>query len=445
MHICLYSLPFLISYQILLERDLLERKLRNRIDIKEGAFNMDITQFTEDPRVVQPVKQLQDYWKRQEKKISDIIDDEGNQYVDLVMEGGGVLGIALVGYTYVLESVGIRFLGVGGSSAGAINAMLIASADIPEKPKSKMILDILARLHMFSFVDGDQDAQDFIRSMIHGAGLVKMSWKGMQIIDNLLEDLGLNPGKAFEDWMTSTLKKMGIMTLADLEKRMQVLPSGLRSRQGKILTEREAGSKLALVAADISTETKVIFPEMADIYFKKLKAIDPARFVRASMSIPGFFHPYRVKDIPQGSEAVGKWKDKAGYIGQIPREVLFVDGGIMSNFPIDLFHAKGIPLAPTFGVKLGTERTEPHKIEKPTQFMTAVFDSARHCADYDFILRNPDYRNLLAFINTGDHNWLNFFMDDTAKVDLFARGVNTAVGFLMEFNWDSYKKIRSNI
>lgn len=53
------------------------------------------------------------------KEFSDILDAEGNQYVDLVMEGGGMLGIALVGYTYVLEQAGIRFLGVGGTSAGS--------------------------------------------------------------------------------------------------------------------------------------------------------------------------------------------------------------------------------------------------------------------------------------------------------------------------------------
>lgn len=38
-----------------------------------------------------------------------------------VMEGGSVLGIALTGYTYVLQQAGIRFLGIGGTSAGSIN------------------------------------------------------------------------------------------------------------------------------------------------------------------------------------------------------------------------------------------------------------------------------------------------------------------------------------
>ena len=33
------------------------------------------------------------------------MDKSGNYYVDLVQEGGGVLGIALVGYTYILEQM----------------------------------------------------------------------------------------------------------------------------------------------------------------------------------------------------------------------------------------------------------------------------------------------------------------------------------------------------
>ncbi|MDY0011961.1 MAG: hypothetical protein RBS40_03600 [Rhodocyclaceae bacterium] len=37
------------------------------------------------------------------RAYSDVIDDAGLQYVDLVMEGGGGLGVALLGYIQVLE------------------------------------------------------------------------------------------------------------------------------------------------------------------------------------------------------------------------------------------------------------------------------------------------------------------------------------------------------
>jgi len=63
-----------------------------------------------------------------DKKIySDAIDEAGNQYVDIVMEGGGVLGVALIGYLYTLEEAGIRFGSIGGTSAGSIAAMLLAA------------------------------------------------------------------------------------------------------------------------------------------------------------------------------------------------------------------------------------------------------------------------------------------------------------------------------
>ena len=51
------------------------------------------------------------------------------------------------------------------------------------------------------------------------------------------------------------------------------------------------------------------------------------------------------------------WRRLAGYRGTLPDEVLLVDGGIMSNFPIDVFHrADTIPQRPTIGVKLGIDR-----------------------------------------------------------------------------------------
>jgi NTE family protein len=104
--------------------------------------------------------------KEQHKEFSDMIDDEGNQYVDLVMEGGGVLGIALTGYTYVLEQAGIRFLGVGGTSAGSINALMIAALDVPSQPKSEKLLATLADMPMDEFIDGDSDARDFSHAIL---------------------------------------------------------------------------------------------------------------------------------------------------------------------------------------------------------------------------------------------------------------------------------------
>lgn len=408
----------------------------------------EVNDFLEDEEVIRAIDRLRRNFVRKDRAISDVVDGEGNQYVDLVLEGGGVLGIALVGYTYALEQAGIRVLSVGGTSAGAINAMMIAATDIPSRPKSERLLQILANLEMFSFVDGkdddDDDAADFARAMVRGMGPIKAVWLGGQVLDNINEHLGLNRGDAFHRWMKRQLRGFGVRSLADLDERMRSLPSDLHNRvTGKRITAASANPRMAIVAADASTETKVDFPRMAELYYKDPEAAHPADFVRASMSIPFFFFPFRLKNLPRGQEAVDNWKRLAGYRGRLPREVLFADGGIMSNFPINLFHRKGEPTRPTLGVKLGVDRNEPQGLDKPLQYLGGLFNASRHAADYDFIARNPDYRRLVAYIPTGKHNWLDFFMGTDAKVELFRFGVETAVEFLVKFQWEDYKNVRS--
>ena len=409
---------------------------------------MQVTQFTEAPGVVHTLDDLRKYWDRKTPEVSDVVDKQGNQYVDLVMEGGGVLGVALLGYTYALESVGIRFLGVGGTSAGAIVATMIAALDKPGTAKSERALKLLANLDMFDCVDGDSDAKDFVETMLEGAGPVKLVWKGSQVMDNLFGDLGLNPGDYFLHWVAGKLKDVGIKTVADLQQRFQELPPGLRVRgETDELTPRKAAICLKIVDADVTTETKVVFPEMAKLYFRHPEELNPAHFVRASMSIPLFFQPYRVRDLPGGKTALRAWK-KVGYEGPVPEEILFIDGGIMSNFPADLFHdpkRKGVPDAPTFGARLGMARDEPNGTDTPPELLMAIFNSARHCNDFDFLARNPDFKHLVTKIPTGPHNWLDFFLTPEAKVDLFTRGVKAAAAWLRTFDWHEYRQVRENL
>lgn len=380
------------------------------------------------------------------RTISDLVDDNNLQYVDLVMEGGGVLGIALTGYTYVLEQAGIRFLGIGGTSAGSINALMIAALGPPEEAKSEKLLQVLAEMPMASFIDGDQDARDFSHSALGKVRLMKLFWKAIQVADNLTGDLGLNPGTAFFNWLSAQLHGVGIQTNADLLRRLRTVPSGLQLRPDRTdreITDTDTYGRLIMVAADITTETKVEFPRMAELYWADPDRVNPACFARASMSIPFFFHPFRVDHCPQDR---AKWKALADFGGQPPESVLFMDGGIMSNFPINLFHQPyRVPTSPTFGAKIGIDREQPAVINKPSQLLGAVFDAARHTLDFDFISRNPDYKHLVAMIDTGDHNWLDFSMVDDDKIDLFARGARAAAEFLCHFNWEKYKHIRKGI
>lgn len=410
---------------------------------------MDHGRFAEDSELKQLIAQLRQ--DCQDKRFSDIVDDNGLQYVDLVMEGGGMLGIALVGYTYVLEQMGIRFLGIGGTSAGSINALLLAAFGRPDEAKSPALLEELTSKHFYDFVDGDSDARDFTDAYVAGAGTFRLAFKGMQVIDNLNKDLGLHPGNAFFEWMSTILQRVDIRTVRDLKNRLHMLPRGLRLERGDgseaelLDTPQKACNRLAIVAADVSTETKVVFPEMADFYWTDPDRLNPAHFVRASMSIPFFFHPYRVTSLPQGAAARARW-ESVGFFpereGGVPQDACFIDGGIMSNFPIDIFHdPEKVPAAPTFGVKLEYDRRR-RQVDGPIGLFGAMFNSARHCLDYDFIRRNPDYKHLVAWIAAHEFNWLDFNIDKPTQSKLFIEGAKAAVRFLRGFDWGQYKEIR---
>jgi len=407
---------------------------------------MSTAAFTEFPGVVKAMEKLKAGFIDQGKQISDIVDDAGHQYVDLVMEGGGVLGIALAGYTYALEQAGVRFLGVAGTSAGAINALLVAAADTPENEKSGKIVKILSQLDLYRFVDGDEDVQDFIKSLLDpDAWMITKIKNAAFVKDTIDEDVGLNPGVEFQLWMVTVLKSFGVTSLQTLRDKMVL--SGLKYRDtGQPISSDDSQAKLALIAADLTTETKVEFPRMAELYWKDLDSVNPAVFARASMSVPVFFKPLKIEDCPTGEKAKENWYRLARYKGDPPDEVTFVDGGILSNFPIDVFHKHGeVPKAPTFGAKLGIDRTKPRDVSSLLKLIGGAFDAARHCLDYDFLLRNDDYEHLITRIQTGDHNWLNFAMEEKDQVDLFYRGVQHGVDFLLGFDWEKYKEIRRNI
>jgi len=358
-----------------------------------------------------------------------------------------VHGIDLVGYVYVLEQLGVRFLRLGRNSAGAINAMLMAAAGPVATPKTDWLLAQLSAVDLQSFVDGDEDARDFIRTVLEKGGLLRYVWTGAQVLDNLREDLGLNPGIVLHEWLRALLDERGIRSLADLQRRRTLtVADGLRYRDGTPYAPAEP-LRVAVVAADVTTESKVVFPEMADLYYIDPATVHPADFVRASLSIPGFYWPYRIEDLPRAGEPGGAdWLARTGYGGPVPASVLLADGGILSNFPIDLFHRHfRVPACPTFGIKLGPDRTVPNHIEKFTHLVADVFSAARHGHDNDFITHNPDYRHLVSYADTSRFNWLDFNLDEPTKLALFVAGAEAAARFVAAFDWASYKEVRRQL
>ncbi|SHJ63097.1 NTE family protein [Tangfeifania diversioriginum] len=413
---------------------------------------MTYEDFTGQPEFQEMLKEAE---KLKGKVFSDIIDSEGRQYVDLVQEGGGVLGIALVGYTYILETAGIRFFNLAGTSAGAINTLVLAGIDSIEKSKSQQVLDVLARQDLFEFVDGDPVLKGIMQKVIDGTPIKKMWWKLLwnikKIKKALFVNLGLNPGKAFEKWIEEVLKESPnqITTIGQLKEKRDKkhFPGGLKHRvSGDPLTDEMA--RIHIIAADVTTQTKVLFPEMGHLYWgDKMNEVSPAKMVRASMSVPFFFIPLEIGNLPgSGEPASNEWQQLANYHGHIPDKVKFVDGGMISNFPINVFHFKpgAIPRKPTFGVKLSSYRQECAEVDDFGSFAGAMISTMRHDADNEFLIQNPDFEKLICFIDADkDFNWLNFKMSDQKKKKLFLLGARKGLEFIQKFDWENYKKIRA--
>lgn len=407
---------------------------------------LKITDFTTENIDVQNILHELKLKNVHEKTFSDVLDTDGNQYVELVQEGGGVLGVALLGYTYVLEQMGLRFFSLAGTSAGSINAMMLAGQGDVSKEKSEKIIDALVNKNLFDFVDGDKHSKKLIEAILQNKGKFVLVYRVIRVIKTLFGDLGLNPGKDFLNWLINYLDEDEKFTLARLQDTFGKPPGNLIIREGVDKTTEGLQPRLAIITADLTTETKVEFPRMASLYWEDPSVIHPAKYVRASMSIPYFFEPFAIDNIPQGEEAAKRWESMVSFRGKVPKKTYFVDGGVMSNFPIDVFHKRNtVPRLPTFGVRLGIDRDQANTISSPFNLFGAMFNSLRHLHDYDFILKNPDYSQLISKIDIGNHNWLNFNISDKAKLDLFVRGANTAAQFLNRFDWEKYKALRQSL
>jgi len=381
-------------------------------------------------------------------RVSDIVlREDGNEYqfVDLVMEGGGTLGIALVGYIHALEQANIRFLGMAGSSVGAIVALLAYSCGERTVAKGERLASIISDMNLGDMVDGKGSARRLSRLVGNKTAKLRIpsiAINGALSLPLLIKKLGLNPGDELYQWISGQLLENGIRNQADLDRLTRSLPDGLVHREtgGKISTYDAA---LKIVAADITTGTKVVFPDMAPMYWQEPDEMNPACFARASASIPAFFQPFTADGISSLIGSGDKWEQLGSFTGRLPDKVSFADGGLLSNFPIDLLIKRGIPRAPTFGARLGNKNRTAKDADTVPRYVLRLFNAMRRYADYDFIFKNPLYKQLITHIPTADYYWLDFNMKPEDQLGLFREGVKAGYNFLEKFSWTQYKELRA--
>jgi NTE family protein len=191
------------------------------------------------------------------------------QFRNLVFEGGGVKGIAYVGAMQVLEQRAIlkNIKRVGGTSAGAINALIYALGyNIPAQRK---ILE----------------STDFKKFMDDSFGVIRD-------IRRLAKSFGWYKGDFFSGWIGDLIKdKLGNRkaTFKDLKAKRK--------------------PDLHMIGTNLSTGYAEVFSA------ERQPDMPLADAVRISMSIPLFFAAKRYG----------------------PRRDVYVDGGVMQNYPVKLF------------------------------------------------------------------------------------------------------------
>lgn len=308
------------------------------------------------------------------------------KYVDLVFEGGGVKGIALVGAFSVLEGRGYEPQNMAGAPAGAIVAALIAAGYGAEELK-----EIVANLDYDRFKDqAIEDRLPMGRTL------------------SILKDLGIYEGEAFEEWMSGLLEARDVRTFGDLVRREDV---DLKYRY-----------KLQVIASDVTERRLLVLPRDApSLGIARPDDLDVARAVRMSMSIPIFFEPVRFTN------------------RRTNQEHLIVDGGMLSNFPVWLFDAEE-PQWPTIGMKLtrkpeapiGEELSEPVPRGGVTQvigYLRSLVDTMMAAHDRLYVEQH-DFEERTIGIDTLGVGTTEFDLSPERALQLFDSGRAAAEEFL---------------
>src|SRR5699024_1107306 len=261
---------------------------------------------------------------------------------DLVLEGGGVKGVALVGAVEELVASGYRFERVAGTSAGAITGAVIAALTSAGEPLSN--LTDIARTLDFSKLNERVPIAKLLGPLGRIADIV-----------NLIRTGGFNSGDYMRDWLAGVLRDVGIVTFGDLrrEDTDTGLPRG-----------RDYG--FVAVTSDISDHRLTFLPWDYRRYGLEPDEQPVADAVRASASMPFIFRPARM-ETPRGAATL-------------------VDGGILSNYPITLFD-QPVHITqqwPNIGVRLSprqSSRTPVRPVRGPIRLAFAIIETSMDGCD----------------------------------------------------------------
>jgi len=313
--------------------------------------------------------------------------DKTDNFCDVVLEGGGVKGIALVGALDELIRAGYRPRRIGGTSAGAIVGSLLAAGMDPGT-----MTGIMRDIDYTKF--RDETLWDKLGLAGETASLVFTK--------------GLYRGEYARNWLKDQLAALGVVTFADLklpnEPWVRALPPSRRY-------------KLVIIVSDVTRGRLVRLPWD----YERDYGLNPddqlvADAVHASMAIPFFYEPVRL-----GGN-------------------FLVDGGLLSNFPVDIFDDTAA--WPTFGIKLSAKANavRPYNVvTNPVNYGMAILSTAMNAHDQMHV-DNPCTQKRTVFVDTLGIKGTHFDITRAEQTQLFKNGQKYAQKFFKTWDFAEYQR-----
>lgn len=320
---------------------------------------------------------------------------------DLVLEGGGVKGIGLVGAISALVDDGYVFPRVGGTSAGAIVAALLAAYQQAGIPLSQLDRD-MRELHFTLFTQGDWGERHL--------GALGMAF-------TLVHSQGLYDTEYLHTWLSQKLEAAGVRTFADLKITGDPHTSLPEIQRYRLVVHTADLTRKALVRLPWDLPYYLLADADAASVEEKVAVMDAypvVDAVRASMSIPFFFQPFQQKT------ATGT--------------CTWVDGGMLQNFPITVFDRTDGHKSrwPTFGVKLSA-RPSSQETDKPVRSDVSEVLAIAHTALGQwnrYPLENEGASSRTVFVDTFDVKATDFGLSEDTQNRLYDNGVSAGQQFL---------------
>jgi NTE family protein len=326
-----------------------------------------------------------------------VTQPDAESRADLVLEGGGVKGIGLVGAVIALSDAGWTFPRVAGTSAGAICAALVAALQRAGKPMSEL-QRLMQTIDYNAFMAGD-----WAERHLGVAGEAS----------HLALHMGIYDGDYLVEWLGGALEEIGVTTFGELR---------IDDDPGTSLPESRRYA-LVVHTADITRNKLARLPWDYPEYGV---TVDNARIVdavRASMSIPFFFTPVRF-DSPAHNDGTDNYA--AG-------TVTWVDGGLLSNFPVEVFdRSDGQPSRwPTIGVKLSALSPTPIVTHNPGNAFSEAVACMRTALDNDArYYIPPEAAKRTVFVDSFGLAATDFHLTKADQDRLFASGTSAAKAYL---------------